>query len=258
MRFHSSMLTGAVLLLVLAGGVQAQGRGHDRDHRRLEAPPPPPPPPPVDQQRRMEEQQRQAAEQQQRMAEERAREAATRATLDRERAAQERTAQQQAAQLQAEARRGQSLAAQRELARERAERERLAEENRERAAAAATRPAYRYYRAGRYYYTDRYGAYALRRAVEYGYREGYRAGDVDRSKGRPFDFRDNFLYRDADYGYTGGSISLFDYSDYFREGFWRGYQDAYYQRSQYGYLFGGVPTISRPVLSSILAFGFIP
>ncbi|HEX9106029.1 MAG TPA: hypothetical protein VF832_02345, partial [Longimicrobiales bacterium] len=147
----------------------------------------------------------------------------------------------------------------RELARTREQRERLAAE-RARERAAATRAEYRYYRAGRYYFTDRSGAFALRRAVRYGYREGYRAGDLDEGRGRPFDFRSNLLYRDADYGFLGygGVISLFDYSDYFREGFWRGYQDGYYHRTQYGYLFGGVPTVSGPVLSSILGFALLP
>ena len=51
---------------------------------------------------------------------------------------------------------------------------------------------------------------------------------------------------------------LFDYSDYFQQGFWRGYEDGYYRRNRYGYLFGGVPTIFGPELTHILDFGFIP
>ena len=39
---------------------------------------------------------------------------------------------------------------------------------------------YRYYRDGRYYETNQYGANLLREAVNYGYEQGFQAGRADR------------------------------------------------------------------------------
>jgi hypothetical protein len=43
-----------------------------------------------------------------------------------------------------------------------------------------TPPSYRYSRGGRYYETNQYGIDLLRRAVNYGYQEGWLAGVADR------------------------------------------------------------------------------
>src|SRR5438094_354343 len=52
-------------------------------------------------------------------------------------------------------------------------------------------PIYRYYRGGSYYEVNQYGADLLRRAVNYGYREGYRPGVADREDRWNFDYRDS-------------------------------------------------------------------
>lgn len=41
-------------------------------------------------------------------------------------------------------------------------------------------PIYRYHRGHRYYETNQYGADLLRQAVNYGYEQGFRAGEADR------------------------------------------------------------------------------
>jgi hypothetical protein len=43
-----------------------------------------------------------------------------------------------------------------------------------------TAPIYRYYRGGRYYRINEYGARILRQALNHGYEEGFRAGKADR------------------------------------------------------------------------------
>ena len=48
-----------------------------------------------------------------------------------------------------------------------------------------------------------------------------------------FDYRNNWAYRDANYGYTGMYVDQPQYNYYFRQGFQRGYEDGYYSRSQY-------------------------
>ena len=93
---------------------------------------------------------------------------------------------------------------------------------------------YRYYRGGRYYETNQYGADLLREAVNYGYDEGFRFGQADRQDGWPYNFRAAYAYRDANFGYRGYYVGQADYNYYFREGFRRGYDDGYYGRSRYG------------------------
>jgi hypothetical protein len=116
-----------------------------------------------------------------------------------------------------------------------------------------TPPAYRYYRGGRYYETNQFGADLLRKAVNDGYQEGFRAGAADREDHWRPDYRDSYAYRDATYGYSGYYLDPEDYRHYFREGFRRGYEDGYNDTSEYGYSSGGGSYgILAEVLSLIL------
>jgi hypothetical protein len=116
-----------------------------------------------------------------------------------------------------------------------------------------TAPQYRYFRGGRYYETNEYGATILRRAVNYGYEEGYRTGEADRQDHWAFNFQDSYAYRDGNYGYAGFYIERDDYNYYFREGFRRGYDDGYYTRHAYGVFESGQYAMQGPVLSVILS-----
>jgi hypothetical protein len=115
-----------------------------------------------------------------------------------------------------------------------------------------TAPSYRYYRDGRYYEVNQYGADLLRRAVNYGYQEGFRSGVADREDRWKFDYRDCYAYQDANYGYDGYYEDQGAYNYYFREGFRRGYEDGYYDRYQYGVYVNGEYSVMGAVLSQIL------
>jgi hypothetical protein len=115
-----------------------------------------------------------------------------------------------------------------------------------------TPPTYRYFRGGRYYQTNEYGATVLREAVNYGYQEGFGAGQADRQDHWTFNYRDSYAYRDGNYGYRGFYIEGADYNYYFREGFRRGYEDGFYGRYRYGVYATGRYSIQAPVLSVIL------
>src|ERR1044071_9121909 len=117
-----------------------------------------------------------------------------------------------------------------------------------------TAPTYRYNRGGKYYETNEYGAKTLRQAVNYGYDEGFRAGQADRKDHWRSNYKDSYAYRDANYGYSGYYIDRSDYNYYFREGFRRGYEDGYNSRYQYGRFSGGNYSILDTILSQILNF----
>jgi hypothetical protein len=111
---------------------------------------------------------------------------------------------------------------------------------------------YRYSRGGHYYQTNEYGATVLRRAVNYGYEQGYGAGRADRQDHWKSNYRTSYAYLDGNYGYGGFYIERADYNYYFREGFRRGYEDGYYGRYRYGVLASGRYTMRAPTLSVIL------
>jgi hypothetical protein len=118
-----------------------------------------------------------------------------------------------------------------------------------------TAPTYRYNRGGTYYQTNEYGAKTLRQAVNYGYEEGFRAGNADRDDRWRSNYKDSYAYRDANYGYSGYYVNRTDYNYYFREGFQRGYEDGYNTRSRYGRVANdGNPSILETILSQILNF----
>jgi hypothetical protein len=116
-----------------------------------------------------------------------------------------------------------------------------------------TAPSYRYSRGGRYYEVNQYAADLLRQAVNYGYEEGFRAGQADREDGwRSGGYQDTYAYQDGNFGYTGYYVNREEYNYYFREGFRRGYEDGYNSRNQYGTYSGGRYSILGAVLGSIL------
>ena len=83
---------------------------------------------------------------------------------------------------------------------------------------------YRYQRGGQYYETNQYGANMLREAVNYGYEQGFRAGQADRQDRWHPDYQNSFAYQDANYGYGGYYVPQDEYNYYFRQGFQRGYE----------------------------------
>jgi flagellar biosynthesis/type III secretory pathway protein FliH len=92
---------------------------------------------------------------------------------------------------------------------------------------------YRVYRNGSYYQTDRRGAELLRQAVNAGYEQGFRAGQMDRRNRRSSSYNNSLIYRNGNYGYQS-YVDSRQYQYYFQQGFQRGYQDGYHSRSQYG------------------------
>lgn len=112
--------------------------------------------------------------------------------------------------------------------------------------------SYSYYYGGSRHTTNRYGADLLRQAVNYGYEEGFYAGQADRQDGWRADVRNSYAYIDASYGYDNFYVDRGDYNYYFREGFQRGYEDGYYSRSRHGHYRNGSASILDGVLASIL------
>jgi hypothetical protein len=112
---------------------------------------------------------------------------------------------------------------------------------------------YRYSRGGTSYETNQYGADLLRQAVDYGYDQGFQAGQADQQdRWRGANYQSSYAYQDANYGYNGYYIAQAEYSYYFREGFRRGYEDGLNSRSQYGNYSNGNHSILSQVLSQIL------
>jgi hypothetical protein len=111
---------------------------------------------------------------------------------------------------------------------------------------------YQYYRNGSSYYTSQYGAEMLRNALNYGYEEGFRAGQADREDGWGFNYQSSYAYEDATYGYDSYYVGVDEYSYYFREGFRRGYEDGYYGRYRYGVYSNGKYQILSAIIQSVL------
>jgi hypothetical protein len=115
-----------------------------------------------------------------------------------------------------------------------------------------TPASYSYSRAGRSYETNQYGVDLLRQAVNYGYQEGWRAGQADRQDRWGSNYRDSYAYRDANYGYGGFYVDRDTYNGYFREGFRRGYEDGYSSGNRYGRYSNGHGSMADNVLTVIL------
>lgn len=125
------------------------------------------------------------------------------------------------------------------------------EKNRIRKEQKAREKAYRVYRNGGYYQTDYRGAELLRRAVNAGYQQGFRQGQLDRRYRRSGGYYGSNIYRSGSYGYQS-YVDRSQYQYYFQQGFQRGYDDGYNSQMRYGYRSGGVVNIIGSILGSIL------
>jgi len=114
-----------------------------------------------------------------------------------------------------------------------------------------TNRMYRINRGGRYYTVDNRGAELLRQAVNQGYAQGFRQGQVARQYGRTYDFRNESIYRSGTYGYQS-YVDRSQYQYYFQQGFERGFEDGYYSRNRYGTRVGNTANILGNVLNTIL------
>lgn len=112
--------------------------------------------------------------------------------------------------------------------------------------------SYRYSRGGSYYETNQYGAKMLQQAVNYGYEEGFRAGQADLQDRWRSTYHDSYAYQDANYSYSGYYVDRDDYNCYFREGFRRSYEEGDSRRYQYGRYSNGKSAILGNILSGIL------
>ena len=113
------------------------------------------------------------------------------------------------------------------------------------------RGMYRIYRNGSYYSVDQRGADLLRQAVNSGYAQGYRQGQVARQYGRAYDYNRESMYRSGTYGYQS-YVARDQYQYYFQQGFQRGFEDGYNSTTQYGYRTNNGLSILGGVLNSIL------
>jgi hypothetical protein len=113
-------------------------------------------------------------------------------------------------------------------------------------------PNYRYRRSGTYYQTNQYGVDLLRQGVNYGYQEGFQAGQADRQDRWASNYQSSYAYQDANYGYSGYYVAQDDYNYYFRQGFRRGYDDGYNSRYQYGSYSNGSYSMLGSIVSQIL------
>ena len=264
---RTQILSAATALLFVATTAQAQrgrgDRGGHQDQRGQVSP--------QDQQSQGRDDRRAGAPQQRGGKWGRAEQAgADQARAEQARADQARAEQARAAELQNQRRAAQLGEQQRELqAREaqqqqferaqRAEQEARERERQRQASGAFDHDRddrwgheYRYNIRGAYRETNQYGVDVLRQAVNQGYQEGFRAGQLDRRDGMPADFRRAFDFESGNFGYAGAYVPQSDYSYYFREGFQRGYDDAYWNRARYGTFFNGNASILGSIVASIL------
>lgn len=116
---------------------------------------------------------------------------------------------------------------------------------------------YRYNMGGVYRETNQYGADVLRQAIDVGYQQGYRAGQLDARDRVAPDYRRAFEYQNGTYGYTSNYVPQSDYSYYFREGFQRGYDDAYGNQARYGTFSNGTASILGTIAAGILGLTLI-
>lgn len=110
---------------------------------------------------------------------------------------------------------------------------------------------YRIYRNGSYYETDYRGAELLRQAVNNGYQQGYRQGQLDARYGRSGQYYSNNVYRGGTYGYQS-YVDRSQYQYYFQQGFQRGYEDGFNNQYRYGYRTNNGLNILGSILNGIL------
>ena len=110
---------------------------------------------------------------------------------------------------------------------------------------------YRVYRNGSYYQTDHRGAELLRQAVNSGYQQGFRQGQLDARYGRNGSYYGNDMYRSGTYGYQS-YVDRSQYQYYFQQGFQRGYEDGFNNQYRYGYRSNNGINILGNILNGIL------
>jgi hypothetical protein len=110
---------------------------------------------------------------------------------------------------------------------------------------------YRVYRDGNYYQTDYRGTELLRQAVNRGYQQGYRQGQLDARYNRGGNYYGNDMYRSGSYGYQT-YVDRNQYQYYFQQGFERGYEDGFNNQYRYGYRSNNGLNILGTILNSIL------
>ena len=234
-KIHIASLALAALTAAAASAGAQQDPRHPQQPQQQDPRHPQPPVPQAEQQRRIQEEQHRTNDYRQHVD------------------AQVRATQQQAAALQAQQRMAQARAAQDYQARLAQQQARVRVERNYSADPYISTPHTFRYRIGTTYReTNQYGADVLRQAVNYGYQDGYRAGQADRTDHWRSDYANSPAYREATYGYSGQYVDQSDYSFYFRQGFQRGYQDGYSARLQYGNLQNGTASILAGVLTGIL------
>jgi len=242
-RMIISFVAGSALLLGTSGLVSSQAKQGDRQQQHRQAD--------QRQQHRQDQQRQQQQVTQQRQQEHEQRQQRIHQQrlnqYDQQRRQLDRLAQQQEKWLRQQRRQAHLRFQQQYLERLRQDQIRL----RDARFYERSTPNYRYSRSGRYYQTDQYGMEMIRRALNYGYGEGVRAGQSDREDRARFSYRDSYAYQDATYGYTGYHVNLSEYRYYFREGFIRGYQDGYYGRFRYGRHSDGVFSLLGSILQQI-------
>lgn len=109
----------------------------------------------------------------------------------------------------------------------------------------------RIYRNGSYYNVDSRGVNLLRQAVNRGYQQGYREGQMDRRHNRGRDYYGSRAYRSGLFGYQS-YVDRSHYRYYFQQGFQRGYEDGFNIRTRYGYRSGSGFNILGNILNTIL------
>ena len=88
----------------------------------------------------------------------------------------------------------------------------------------------------------------MQQAVNYGYQQGFRAGQNDASRRTRYSYNTQNMYRSGIYGYQS-YVDRSQYQYYFQQGFQKGYEDGYYRRNQYG---NSGTNILGSILSTIL------
>lgn len=221
-------ISAAVLSLLVGTSAVAQAQGNRQDRRGTTVT---------------------QAEQQQRVRDEQRRATVYQRQMDQ----QSRLAQQQAIALQAQKRTAQYQFQQQyaaRLAQQRAQAQTARDYSHD--PYMTTPQSYRYVVGGNTRLTNQYGADVLKQSVNYGYQQGFQAGQADRQDHWASNYRNSAAYRDANYGYAGSYVDQSDYNYYFRQGFQRGYDDGYNSRNQYGQSLNGTNMILGAVLAAIL------
>ena len=110
---------------------------------------------------------------------------------------------------------------------------------------------YRVNRGGSYYTVDSRGVELLRAAVQNGYSQGYRQGQIDRQSRRGFNYGVHSTYRTGTFGWQS-YVARDQYQYYFQQGFQKGYEDGFNSTYRYGVRSNTGLSILGGVLNTIL------